>query len=597
MIAAWMIYTVAVTLLLFAGARSADYVARSLGAPARFVWAAAMLASLTLSGFALSRSARQRVVYATMPAALSARLPAHVVTGGTGAPVHGVAPEEANRFESLLNSARASVASLRQTARRLDVAKLERWNSRLAILWATTSCAAFGWLLLSLAGLRRIERGLAAEVIDHHRILVSDDVGPALLGILDSRIVVPRWVLSLPLPEQRIIFAHERQHAAALDPVMIYAAAIALALQPWNLALWGMFARLRLALEGDCDRRVLGANGDARLYGRLLVDVYARTVPGLTPRIAFVERPSNLERRIRRMTARPRLISLAGVASVLAALVLSTAAWTATAPVRPPVTRQIAAPVRERERVWQLEPVRTIAVAPSVELPAVATPVATPIATPATPVATPVATAVAPAPTQATTSPCMVGGHLTRPELGPLMQGPLGCTIDGEIVVFALDSARILVAMRDTSDAALQNVDFFVFALERGQQGTLSGSARNTAHAELRGGTFYFALVGAGRPAIAFGLVPAELAQRYPDAARFVVKGIQILRRPQVTWDVLRQLPDSPRCSANYGLDRAGNATAGSATGPLFVVDGVVINAPASDCYVVGGRPVLITLP
>ena len=49
MIVAWMLYTIAVTLLLLAGATAAEYVARAVRAPTRAVWAAAMVVALGLS--------------------------------------------------------------------------------------------------------------------------------------------------------------------------------------------------------------------------------------------------------------------------------------------------------------------------------------------------------------------------------------------------------------------------------------------------------------------------------------------------------------------------------------------------------------------
>ena len=133
--------------------------------------------------------------------------------------------------------------------------------------------------------------------------------------------------------EQEIIVAHERQHAAAFDPGLVCASMCIVAIQPWNPALWMLLARLRLAVEADCDGRVLGEGCDARAYGQLLVEMYERT-SGLSPHVAFAERPSNLERRIRRIASRPRLFSAAVGASAIAATVFATAAWTTSAPTR-----------------------------------------------------------------------------------------------------------------------------------------------------------------------------------------------------------------------------------------------------------------------
>jgi hypothetical protein len=377
--------------------------------------------------------------------------------------------------------------------------------------------------------------------------------------------------LSLPQPERRIILAHERQHAAAFDPAMVYAAALVLALQPWNVALWAVFARFRLALEADCDRRVLGITGDVRRYGTLLVEVCARTTPSAAPHIAFVERPSNLERRIRRMTHQPRLRSVAGASAVLAAMVLSTAAWTVSAPARqaPAVSRAARTPFSGRARVWQLQPVVTVAPRTSESPPTVrdSTPIVEPSSGPAPMLA-------------AGPGRCMHDGRLAGPGLSEAVQGS-GCAIDGEMVVLALDTAHILVAIRDTADAGRQAIDFMVFAV-RGAP-AVNGSAHLAGHAELRGRNFYFA-AGPGYPAIAFGQSAGELQERYPDATRFVFSNVEILRRPAVTWDVLRQLPGAARCTVPSAR---------------IIVDGTLISdgEPNSVCFVAGGRPVTIWSP
>src|SRR5262245_25659217 len=110
-------------------------------------------------------------------------------------------------------------------------------------------------LLLIVSRIRRMTRRLEARQIDGYDVLLSDDVGPAILGVFRPQIVVPRWVLALDDVERAVILEHERQHEVAQDPILIAAGALTIALAPWNLALWAMFARLRLAIELDCDQR------------------------------------------------------------------------------------------------------------------------------------------------------------------------------------------------------------------------------------------------------------------------------------------------------------------------------------------------------
>jgi hypothetical protein len=73
---------------------------------------------------------------------------------------------------------------------------------------------------------------------------------------------------------------------------------------PWHPALWFALGRLRLAVELDCDRRVLRQGIPAASYGALLIDLSAlRTaLPSAMP--AFSCSGSYLERRLVAMTAR-----------------------------------------------------------------------------------------------------------------------------------------------------------------------------------------------------------------------------------------------------------------------------------------------------
>jgi beta-lactamase regulating signal transducer with metallopeptidase domain len=45
----------------------------------------------------------------------------------------------------------------------------------------------------------------------------SDDIGPAVVGIIRPRIVVPRWLQNQDAATQGIVMAHEREHVLAQD--------------------------------------------------------------------------------------------------------------------------------------------------------------------------------------------------------------------------------------------------------------------------------------------------------------------------------------------------------------------------------------------
>jgi hypothetical protein len=120
---------------------------------------------------------------------------------------------------------------------------------------------------------------------------------------------------------------HERQHVRARDPLLLHAAAFCALLMPWNVAVWWLVRRLRLAVELDCDARVLATGRDARTYGTRLLNVCSRRVrTGAMLAPALLERTSSLAKRILAMQpergrhSRAR-ITLGGLGACAVALV------------------------------------------------------------------------------------------------------------------------------------------------------------------------------------------------------------------------------------------------------------------------------------
>lgn len=303
MIAAWMIYSTGVGALLCAGAIAAEFLCRAFRGPARAAWFGAMIGTIALSSASLFR---------------------HAPLSVAATPVEPTAPASIVRyFDRGIQVVEPIVNSPRFTD----------WNAVFGGVAAFASFAAALYLIAASVRLLRLERQFDRERIEDCEVLVSRDFGPALFGLRRMRIIVPRWVLSLPELDRRLILAHERSHAAAGDPALLVAAMLMLVAQPWNVALWVMFLRLRLAIEMDCDRRVLGAGGDVIRYGKLLISVYQRSTSALALQVAFVERPTNLERRIRRMTsALPKPMSWQAAAAAVAAVTVILVACRAPTP-------------------------------------------------------------------------------------------------------------------------------------------------------------------------------------------------------------------------------------------------------------------------
>ena len=194
------------------------------------------------------------------------------------------------------------------------------------------------WVLLAagmLFHLARAYRRLRAEMrtwtpgrVLGSPVMIADDRVPAVVGIRRSVVVMPRWIPELEDRLLRLVFLHEREHQRAGDHRLFATAVAALVLMPWNVFLWWQVSRLRLAIEFDCDRRVLKQGESPRDYADALITVGGRVSAPLLAAAAFAERKPAVEQRLRRMTeplARlriPRTLGASGVAALAIILVL-----------------------------------------------------------------------------------------------------------------------------------------------------------------------------------------------------------------------------------------------------------------------------------
>jgi hypothetical protein len=145
--------------------------------------------------------------------------------------------------------------------------------------------------------------------------------------------VVPSWLLNEPLEHQQLVVQHEDEHRRAGDHALLAGACVTVCLMPWSIALWWMLLRTRLAVELDCDARVLRRGVQARSYGSLLLDIAGRTRVRAFGAPALADSRNHLERRLIAMTepmGSPRRARIAAAGST--AILLAAAACTADLP-------------------------------------------------------------------------------------------------------------------------------------------------------------------------------------------------------------------------------------------------------------------------
>jgi beta-lactamase regulating signal transducer with metallopeptidase domain len=189
-------------------------------------------------------------------------------------------------------------------------ARTGAFDSTINRVWWTVSLVLLIWgvanamrVALLVAMSRRQTGARKSAVVDGVPIVVTDELGPATVGVVRSRVLVPRWVLALPGMQRRYVLRHEEEHRRAHDVHLLLFASLPLLLMPWNLAMWWHLRRLSLAVELDCDNRVVNALGDAPAYGELLLTV--ATAASRTPRLqpAFLGGAGSLERRLRALVS------------------------------------------------------------------------------------------------------------------------------------------------------------------------------------------------------------------------------------------------------------------------------------------------------
>ncbi len=287
MIAAWMLSALVAGGLLTLAAHAAGRASTAMRVPTRFAWLGAM------------------VITAIWPAIVVLR---DRLTPSASATAFGAGSVQ--RFAAIVVRASEGAAHLR-----LDTILLLCWGVVTALLLAR--------MLHAMRALDVHGRGWRTRHVDGVEVKMSPDVGPAVVGLTSMDVVLPEWILGLDESLRALVLAHEGEHRRARDPQLLLAATILTALVPWNLALWWQSRRLRLAIELDCDARVLRARPHPDRYGRLLLAIAQRRAAGsvlLTP--ALSEPVSSLEHRIDAMhhhltSSRARIVAL-GIVAVMA---------------------------------------------------------------------------------------------------------------------------------------------------------------------------------------------------------------------------------------------------------------------------------------
>jgi TonB family protein len=235
-IGAWMLYASAVGVLLWGcGIVTERLVLRRV--PHRLVWAGTLIGSVAI------------------PFGVGHSTTAWLGTGGDSLVVGPVAAVDLAHWP-------------------LPGAELEPW---LIAGWFLGSLVAAGILFRSASRVRSARAGWREGRVAGMEVLVSRNVGPAVIGAAPARIVIPEWIAEYDERDRRLLLEHEREHVRSGDPYLLLAGWMAVIVLPWSFGIWCQWRRLREAVEVDCDARVLARHPrERRRYLYLLLQVAER---------------------------------------------------------------------------------------------------------------------------------------------------------------------------------------------------------------------------------------------------------------------------------------------------------------------------------
>lgn len=313
--ATWMLYGILAAALLSMAGWLAERGLMHLGRPSRWLWLLVMTAS---AGWPFVSSAVRQ------------HLRVHAASGGVGGPLpHG--RDSVPRWLSTGGDVLAGVP-----------------DEVLVGAWCLCSGLVLVALLLSSESLKEDRRRWQNAKLAGESVFLSGSLGPAVIGAIQPRIVLPRWVLEMDEEIQKLIVRHEREHVRAGDSRLLLASLSLLVVLPWCLPLWWQFRRLRLAIETDCDMRLLRRGAPARAYAHALLAVADRRRRAVFPLAGMALPKSTLERRLRLIAAGPPVKHSRSAIAVFGAAVLLSAGTTALPLPEPPLPAGLTAPFRSQ---------------------------------------------------------------------------------------------------------------------------------------------------------------------------------------------------------------------------------------------------------
>lgn len=211
----WIMYVIFVSLLLSVAAVAAERRAHLRGKTSRWYWIAALIASLVIP---------------TVIASVSIELP-------------NIFNSQSVQKVIVLREATSSYLSpfLWISESLIAPSGLHNFDAIIKQLWLWLSFFLLCTLIASGAHLLWRKQRWKKSTLLATPVLVAEDVGPAVVGLINPHIVIPQWVMELPAAQQQAILDHEQSHLDAGDPRLLTVAICLLVLCPGIFRCGGSF--------------------------------------------------------------------------------------------------------------------------------------------------------------------------------------------------------------------------------------------------------------------------------------------------------------------------------------------------------------------
>jgi bla regulator protein blaR1 len=285
-----VVYVLIVTLPLIGAAALTEKMLRLWKWPVRGAWVATTIAIVLVGG---------RTVMQQMTPSQTA-LVVTPVSGATS--IHHV---DAGAIASLARFAGNIISFPRSAAAYAAHAVGPAQSRVLAALWCVATAGMLIFVCIVYARVWYAARHWKVSEFAGQTVRVAPHAGPAVVGLFRPEVVVPHWMLEYGADDSRLVVMHETEHQRARDPLLLAAMWTLVALIPWHPGAWYCLARTRLAIELDCDARVVRRGASLRTYAELLLN-QARVRLGAPAQLwlgatSLLEPPSHLERRLNAM--------------------------------------------------------------------------------------------------------------------------------------------------------------------------------------------------------------------------------------------------------------------------------------------------------